>query len=259
MCQPLFQELTKVEERIRSAAGISLFLDFDGTLAALGDHPAAARLSERARQTLLRTANADRIMTTVISGRSLADLRSRTGVDGLIYAGNHGLEICGRGLHFTEPLAVARQEKLQAISGQLIADFQGIKGVIVEFKGLTTAIHYRQAKESDVVRIEKAVRAALASVTASFHQTQGKKVFEILPRTGWHKGRAVRWIGRHVGSGRLPVYLGDDVSDEDAFRELLEGVTVKVGSCETTAARYHVDDPAAVEQFLTWLVSHETT
>jgi trehalose-phosphatase len=258
MCQPLLQELTKVEERIRAVAGVSLFLDFDGTLAPLAGDPEEAHLDEGTRKALARIASCERIVTTVISGRTLADLRSRTGLEELIYAGNHGLEIRGRGLHFVEPVADARREKLQQLSNQLAAELQGIKGVIVEPKGLTTTIHYRQAGEWDVAKIERVVRATLSPVAASFRVIAGKKVFEILPQTGWHKGRAVRWIGRHVGGGRqLSIYLGDDCSDEDAFRELPEGISVKVGNCTITAARYHLADPAAVEQFLIWLANHE--
>jgi len=257
MCQPLFLDLSKVEERIRAASRISLFLDFDGTLAPLGDHPANARLAGQTREAINRIVRLDRVVTTIISGRALADISSRIGLDNIIYAGNHGLEICGRKLHFTEPTAAERRPELQEISSQVTESLRSMPCAVVEHKGLTTTVHYRGATSREVTRIQDAVRAIVAPAASSFRVSMGKMAFEIVPRTGWHKGTAVRWINRCLNQeDLLSTYLGDDRSDEDAFRALPDGITIKVGDFTLTAARYHLADPPEVQKFLVWLANH---
>jgi trehalose-phosphatase len=124
----------------------------------------------------------------------------------------------------------------------------------VEYKGLTAAVHYRMAAEADWTRIEQIVYAATARNGALFHVNPGRKVFDIVPRTNWHKGAAVEWINGHLGNREvLTVYLGDDTSDEDAFSVLPDAVTIKVGAPAATCARYGLAGPAAVHEFLLWL------
>ena len=254
MGQPLSQFVGEVGERIKTAERVSLFLDFDGTLSWLAPSPETAWLSEQTRETLDRISKMHHVVTTIISGRAVEDLYARVRLDGLIYAGNHGLEIFGRHLRFVEPSAAARRELLSRLSLSLAERLQPISGALVEYKGYTASIHYRQASETDVPEIEDAVRRAVALVSARFRVNAGKKVFEIVPRTDWHKGAAVHWINRHLGNGAvLPIYLGDDATDEDAFCVLPDAITVKVGPSEVTCARYQLPDPAAVHEFLEWL------
>jgi trehalose 6-phosphate phosphatase len=107
------------------------------------------------------------------------------------------------------------------------------------------------------------VRVTVARAGKLFRVNQGRKVFEIVPRTAWHKGAAVRWINSHLSNGHLgkeeilSVYVGDDTSDEDAFRILPDAVTVKVGPALATCARYTLPDPSAVHEFLLWLAIQE--
>jgi len=258
MCPSLFQDLAKVDDRIRAAARISLFLDFDGTLVPLRPDPAEVRLSEETRATLIRLMRNDRTVTTMISGRSLSDLCSRVGLEGLIYAGNHGMEISGRQLHFIEPSAEIRREELRALSAKIAAGLRDVEGVFVEYKGLTTSIHYRSAAVRDLARIETLVRGAVALGPNLFRLDSGKMTFEIIPRAFWNKGAAARWINQHLGDGgALSIYLGDDNTDEDAFCALPDGITVKVGAFAATSAKYHLADPSAVHEFLNWLANHE--
>ena len=259
MCQSLFQELYKIEERIRAAAKVSLFLDFDGTLALLKEHPADAQLDTPTRETLSRISHNERIITTIISGRAASDLRSRVGVENLIYAGNHGLEIRGRQFSFLEPTAAARQDELRRLSTELAARLEPIAGAVVENKGLTASVHYRGAPVRELTRIENTIRALTSPIAEAFVVRPGKMAFEIVPRTGWHKGSAVLWINQHIGNeNTLPIYVGDDTTDEDAFGALPEGITVKVGSFTVTSARYYVADPPAVHEFLIWLANNVT-
>ena len=256
MCHCLFQHSTNIEAYLRAAEKISVFLDYDGTLVPFVPNPAEAQLDERARETLARISSKRRVAVTIISGRSLADIHARINLEGLIYAGNHGLEICSGGMQFIEPMAAARKQELAQLSRRLAAELRGIEGAVVEYKGLTTTIHHRQAAVREIGRIEDAVRAAVALVAKSFRTASSKMAIEVMPRTRWHKGKAAAWINQHLGGKPLSLFIGDDETDEDAFRALPDGITVRVGSCTDTAARYCLTDPSAVHEFLTWFANH---
>lgn len=253
----LLQNLTDVEAGLRTAGRISLFLDFDGTLAPFVQDPAEARLDGGMRETLAQLSGIPRLTTILISGRSLSDIRERVGLEGVIYAGNHGMEICGGGLRFVEATAAARRQELLGLSAELAAELRDIQGAILEYKGLTTTVHYRRVAVGERARLRRVVRAAVAPASRSFRLASSKMALEILPRSGWHKGEAVRWINRRLGEDEvLSLYLGDDLTDENAFRALPGGITVRVGNCTATLARYCVADPPAVREFLSWLVNH---
>lgn len=256
MCHYLFQHSTKVEARLRAADKISVLLDYDGTLVPFVKSPERARLDEYTRETLARLSRKRRVAVSIISGRSLADIRARIGLEGLIYAGNHGLEICGGGLQFIEPTAAARREDLAQLSSKLATGLRDIEGAVVECKGLTTTIHYRLAAVREIGRIEDAVQAAVALAPEFFRTAPSKMAVEVVPRTGWNKGQAAGWINHRLGGKPLSLYIGDDETDEDAFRALPDGITVRVGRYTVTSARYCVPDPVAVYDFLTWLADH---
>ncbi len=252
MATPMQQP--EVEERIRVARRVALFLDFDGTLAPLVPEPAGARMNEAVRQALAAISRQDRAVVAIISGRSLDHLRERVGLPNLIYAGNHGLEIEGRGLSFVEPIAAAARDELRAVTERLESALRTVPGAFVEYKVLTTSAHYRNVAVEDVGRVEQAVHEAIAPAAGLFRLGSGKMLWEILPRTEWDKGAAVRWIlDRLGGEDILSIYFGDDLTDEDAFRALPDGLTFKVGCTGATDARYRVSSPAAVEEFLEWL------
>jgi trehalose 6-phosphate phosphatase len=256
MLKPLMHFLPEVDVRIQSADCVALFLDFDGTLAPIVEDPANARLADVVREALQRVVKQDSIVTTVISGRGVEDLYARIRVDNIIYSGNHGLEIFGRGLRFVEPEADRRRNQLRRLTELLAGRLRRFAGVLVEEKGLTASIHFRQAEEDDMPAIEDTVRATVTAAGPWFRLGTGREVFDIVPCTGWHKGAAVQWIlDRLSAAGSLPIYLGDDTSDEDAFAVLKDGVTVRVGGPPATFAQYGVPGPADVYRFLVWLES----
>ena len=172
----------------------------------------------------------------------------------IIYAGNHGLEITGPGLHFIEPMAASQSEALEELARHLQVRLRYIPGVEVENKVLSASIHYRRASAEYVDHVYHAVRDSTEPVGHLFQVTQGLKVFDIRPRVPWDKGRAVRWI-REALSERdaLAFYLGDDLTDEDAFAAMPEAITISVGRAIGTCARYHLEAQDSVKDFLTWL------
>lgn len=254
MLKPLLQSLSELDQKIQPARNVALFLDFDGTLAPIVDEPSDASLPAGVRDVLERLVRLDSIVTTIISGRAVEDVYVRIRLEGVIYAGNHGVEIFGRGLTFIEPTADSRRDQLRRLAEVVAAKLENVEGVRVEDKGLTVSIHTRQVSVVDVPIVEEAVRTSVAAAGALFRLNKGRRVFEILPRTGWHKGAAVQWILNHLpGDGTLPIYLGDDSSDEDAFAVLTDAVTVRVGAPLESCAQYRIPGPAEAYQFLVWL------
>lgn len=249
--------VSDVRNRAGAASSISLFLDFDGTLVPIAADPKVPRLDPSTAETLKLLSRRGSLTTTIISGRAVEDLYVRIRLEGLIYAGNHGLEIFGHGLRFVEPVAAARRFQLERLCEQLTEKLQSVPGALVEYKGLTASVHYRRATTEGGGRIQEAVYALTAPYGAQFRINPGRKVFEIVPRTNWHKGAAVHWINNHFDRDALTIYLGDDTTDEDAFAALPEAITIKVGSVPASCARYLVPDPATVHEFLLWLAAED--
>jgi trehalose 6-phosphate phosphatase len=260
MSKLLAKVIADVKDRIQSADWISLFLDFDGTLVPIATDPKVPQLDPDTAEALKLISSQESLATTIISGRAIEDLYGRIRLEGLIYAGNHGLEIFGRNLRFVEPIAWSQREQLETICSELDVELQTIDGAFVEYKGLTASVHYRLAAPADVPEIEAAIHAAVTRNGALFRVNRGLKVFEIIPRTDWNKGAAARWINNHVTQMPvLSIYLGDDTTDEDAFLALRGAVTIKVGPPSVTSAHYQLPDPSAVYEFLLWLAAQETS
>jgi trehalose 6-phosphate phosphatase len=254
MSRPLFEAIAEVGGRIERAPELLICLDFDGTLTPLQDEPSQVSLTPHMQRALRGLTEQPGLYLAVISGRERADLQSRLRMPGLIYAGNHGLEISGEGILFIEPNAAASSDLIKAFAEELRGRLQGIPGAIVENKGLTLSIHYRMVAESDAEQVRKLLHAALAGTDHPFQLACGNKVYDIRPRVYWNKGSAVGWIKEQLGKpDLLVVYVGDDVTDEDAFAALPDGITVKVGDPGETVAQYHLENPAEVRKFLEWL------
>ena len=167
-----------------------------------------------------------------------------------------GLEILSRQLRFVEPVASERRDALERLCEEIEAKVQPVPGTLFERKGLTAAVHYRQAAESSWPAIQQAglLRGGTPRRAIS-HQSWPQESLDIMPRTDWHKGAAVESINSHLAGKLFTIYLGDDVTDEDAFSVLPNNVTVKVGPVTATCARFRLSGPAAVQEFLLWLAN----
>lgn len=232
---------------------LALFLDYDGTLTPIVERPEDAALAAETRAVLRRLAQ--RHSVAIVSGRDLQDVRERVGIEGLHYAGSHGFDIAGpRGSHAHEA-ARAAEPRLAAAADELERDTAKLAGVQVERKRFAIAVHFRRARDADRDAVEAAVDRALAR-HAGLRKTGGKKIFELRPDVDWDKGRAVLWLLKELGlEEALPVYIGDDVTDEDAFRALARrGVGIAVqGAPQPTAAQYTLRDPDEVRALLAGL------
>jgi trehalose 6-phosphate phosphatase len=249
----LLDNLEVIEERIASANRVSLFLDFDGTISGIVVNPGDAKLDPEIRSILKTLCARWDFDVSIISGRALADVRERAGLSNVIYAGNHGLEIQSDTIRFREPQAEALRRELRCVLLQLKLALSDTDGVEIEDKALTLSVHFRRVSEHlrDWVRN---VTHSTVSRSRSFSCREGKMVLEVRPQITWNKGHAVKWIAREVlPAGSVPIYIGDDVTDEDGFAAIPEGITIRVGGPTETEAQYLLPDVPAVGQFLTWL------
>ena len=250
MLSSLKEVLAEVLSRTKMGAA-SLCLDFDGTLAPIAPEPSEARLDESVRRALTRIQGTKRMAVGVISGRAIMDLQRRVGVEGLVYAGNHGLEIVGNGLRFVDSAAVSAMDELHEVSKQLLSLLWQIPGIRIEEKRLTTVVHYRLVANVHLSRIRDTIKEVVVPYAAKLQVRSGKKSVEILPRTDWNRGAAVLWINRLLGiPARSAIYAGDDATDEEVFKALSSGVTIRVGDCARTWARYVLSGPGEVRQLL---------
>jgi len=242
----------------------SVFLDYDGTLTPIVARPDLAVLSDAMRDILRELAA--RCSVAVVSGRDLDDVRNLVKLDDIVYAGSHGFDIAGPGgLRIQHDEGAAFTAAVQRATERLRPALASIAGALVEPKRFAVAVHYRQVKPGEVPAVEAAVDRVLAAVP-ELHKTGGKMVFELRPRFDWDKGKAVLWLLSALGqddADTLPFYIGDDLTDEDAFSALSDrGITVYVGHPEHTAAHYTLEDSDQVGAFLTRLtqtLDHDDT
>src|SRR5437763_33814 len=208
--------LDHVHEIVRSGNRLAVFLDYDGTLTPIVSHPEDAWLSESMRQTL-RSLTA-RVPVAILTGRDLDDVRGRVLVDGIVDAGSNGFDSAGAG-GLRRDLGAAYLPVLDEAETELREALDEIPGAQLERKHFSVAAHYRNVNENDAVRVALAVDAVGAK-HRELRRMDGKKVYELLPDIDWNKGKAMLWLLETLGlDGRkaLPIYIGDDRTDEDAF------------------------------------------
>ncbi len=233
-----------------------LFLDFDGTLVPIRDKPETCFLSPHIRDELEVLMSSPDIRIAILSGRSLPDLRKRINISGIYYGGNHGLDISGPDIVYTHPVAVSTKGLIGRISRQLKKEIAEIDGARLETKGLTFALHYRLSnKESGAAAREAFWRIFAENNTAGrLKVLKGKKVLELAPDVSWDKGKAARFLLEQIKAKHLPLYVGDDLTDETAFQALRdEGITVRVGYSKKTAGKYFLRDQKETGKFLRYM------
>lgn len=236
----------------------AVFLDYDGTLTPIVEDHTRALLAEDMRAAV--AALAERCAVTIVSGRDLAKLREMVSLEGIWYAGSHGFEIAG-----PDPGERLEQgaEFLSEIDGMervLRRRLTGIEGHSIERKKYAIAVHYRQVAEDEVGKLRSILDKMLLEHPCMYLD-HGKKVFEVRPEIEWNKGEAVLWVLQRLAREHrspLPLYVGDDITDEDAFQVLAgRGLCIAVRHDESrqTAADYTVADTRDVKRLLEMLLA----
>jgi len=250
---PLFENAPAIAQRIASAGHVALLLDFDGTISEIVSRPEDAEMAPQIRPHLQALAARPGFHVAVVSGRALEDVRARTGLENVIYVGNHGLEIEAGTTRFREPHAESLRRELRSLALQLKLALAETDGLEIEDKGLTLSVHYRRVPEQLHHWVREVTNGAAAR-SRSFLCREGKMVLEVKPQSTWNKGYAIKWILREIlPSPSLPIYIGDDVTDEDAFAAIPQGITIRVGDPGVSRAHFYLPHVAAVGEFLEWL------
>jgi trehalose 6-phosphate phosphatase len=231
----------------------AFFLDYDGTLTPIVERPELAIMSHEMRDAVRQLAEHGTV--AIVSGRALEDVRKLVQLNKLVYAGSHGFEIAGpEGTQITHDVGEQFVTAVDHAEQLLHDELDGIEGVLIERKHVSVAIHVRLVNSKNVSRVEQVVER-VAKEQPTLRITSGKKVYELQPNIDWHKGKAVAWLMQALkleGPDVLPIYIGDDVTDEDAFVALKDtGVGILVSDQpRETAAEYVLRDTGEVEQFL---------
>lgn len=251
----LFQAIDQIRDCLKRAAKVLLLLDYDGTLVPIAEKPELALLPENTRSLLRQLSDHPRVILGVVSGRSLSEIKELVNLEGIIYAGNHGLEMDLLAGHYIFPEAkgfLSQMRELKEILSRCLPDFPGS---LLEDKGLLLSLHYRKLAPNKVPVLKKVLKRVMVAHGQGLEIAEGKKVWEIRPRIACNKGSAVLTILESLSSSEpepLPIYLGDDRTDEDAFRALADkGITIRVGDgLSPTLAHSYLTEQKEVMEFL---------
>lgn len=246
----LFQLQARLDQDWKDKT-ILLFLDYDGTLTPIAQTPSDAVLPPENKRLLHDLARYPRCQVVVISGRAMVDLKQMVDVQGITYIANHGWEMEDPSMDLKSQLPADTVSAMEHIKNELILKLSGVKGVLIEDKGGTLSVHYRQVSLNQVPLVKKIIDHTCDPFLQinSVKILLGKKVLEIIPPIMWNKGEAALWLFKkqEIIKGRgqiLPVYIGDDTTDEDAFEALKnKGITVFVGAPKFSVAEYCLAGP----------------
>ena len=240
---------------LSDAKQVLLGLDFDGTLSPTVDRPELAALPAQARESLISLSRHEKFLIAIVSARSLDDVRDRAGIEGLIYAGNRGMEISGGGMEFVHPEALELKEQIDQAARRLRDALERFDGVVFEYKELSLTVHHRLVPSESVPDVNRVVdeetRPFLES--GALKMSPAKMSVEVLPNVPWGKGDALREIRAALSPDSFPVYFGDDLVDEEGFAwvQNVGGFGVYVGPAGSgTVARYRLDSPEEVAEAL---------
>lgn len=252
----LFIKSGKLKSRLKKR--LFFFLDYDGTLTPIAKTPEEAVLPQETKQLLKNLLKTKKCELAIISGRTLQELKKNVGLRNIIYAGSHGFEIEGPNFKFKYPLPHKYNTILKQIRNELHKKLSDVKGIIIEDKRYSVCLHYRLVNSAFVPQVRSCFRHLLQP---HLRQKQiviyrGKSVLEARPNLDWNKGKTVLWLlekisSAHKATSIFSIYIGDDITDEDAFKILkAKGLTIFVGKPRKFHAKYYLYNTNEVIGFL---------
>ncbi len=254
-----WKDINNIKKFISGKSLIVLFLDFDGTISPIKSTPKKAKIAPKTQELLKKLSVSPNILTVIISGRSLKDLRQKIPSEIVNLAANHGLEWVIEGKYNHVPLKskYLRSLRLAKLSIKNLAE--SFPNIIIEDKKLGVAIHYRLLDNHQIIIFKTRFKSIIKKYTDAnlLEVINGKKVFDIRPAVNWTKGNFAKSIvEKIVSQGRNPlvICIGDDTTDEDMFNKFDSGITIKVGKNNVSKSKYYVQNVDEVAKFLQLLI-----
>jgi trehalose 6-phosphate phosphatase len=244
--QYLFHVWKEISQRIHSAKVLALLLDFDGTLVRIQRQPDKVRVPEKTKSLLTQLARHPKVFVAIVSGRRRLDIQMRIGISALHYVGLHGAEEEGRRTEVGKDV----QRDLELAKSRARKEIGSMPGMRIEDKGLSFAVHYRGAKPAVARNARSRLLELIAPLRHALNMLTGAMVWEVLPIVIRGKGIASRDLLNQLPAGTAAIYIGDDGTDESAFRELRDQITIRVGKTKESNAQYYVRNPSEVIHFL---------
>lgn len=278
MSEALLPVIDRVAARL-AGRPLAVLLDVDGTLAPIAPRPEEAAVPAETRKVVAALAALPDVRVALVSGRAAADARRMVGVANVWVIGNHGFEVVSPdGGELPQPELEPWRSAVARAARRIAPLVAPVPGVLLEDKGWTLSVHYRLADPKVVPRLVESVERVAEPL--GLRVMRGKMVVEVRPDVRVDKGTAVLRLANQLGAlarreddvsgddrdaaagdgNGSAVFVGDDRTDEDAFRALRSRsarvVTVRVthGEEMATAAEFSLEDPAAVRSFLEWLL-----
>ncbi len=256
----LWQDIDKITSLLENNRPKLLILDFDGTLAPIVETPRKAKLPKKTKDVLQKLAQKSGFHLAVISGRELSDIKSKIGITNIIYGGNHGLEgeiLEKRFIHPAVKKAAPIIKNIFIKAGEIA---QKYKGIFIENKKAAIGFHYRMAERNKI----KEIKSLLEDLLKGFHDhklisvIEGKEEIDILPKTDWGKGHFAELITKDISARTklhpIVIAIGDDATDENAFKNLKNEITIVVGKKPASKAKYYLENLEDVFRFLKTLI-----
>jgi len=252
----LWKNLDKITAQLQKSSVKVLMLDFDGTLTPIVKNPSDAKLSAEARNLLQEMCQKPNFYLAIISGRKLTDIKKRIGLAKMIYGGDHGLEGEIFGKEYSFPVPKQIMTALRNIRKQLVKIANQYQGAQVENKDHALSFHYRSVATEQLQEVISLFKITLKPFIKNklVFTITGKKVIDIVPNVHWNKGcfadLIIRKITDQTSKIPLAIVIGDDKTDENIFQSLKNGITIVVGKKAQSKAKYYLNNPKEVVQFL---------
>ena len=252
-----FDHSSQIYNKILKSNSIVLFLDYDGTLVSFKNRPKEVKTPKKIKKIIRQLIKNPKIMVIIVTGRTLYDIKKLLNVNGLSFIALHGLQIetVSRFQYIWKQADQARL-LVKSIKERMQTELEKEKGAFIEDKELTVVLHYRLLQTNRIQNTLNKFRKAVYYNDKKniFEIINGEKVIEARPK-GWNKGKAIEmFLAKHAKKKNiLPIYIGDDITDEDAFKFLgKRGVSIYVSnqSKRKTTARYWLKNPDDVYYFL---------
>jgi trehalose 6-phosphate phosphatase len=252
----LFSHWAGISKRLKVASNRLYLFDIDGTLAPIAKTPEDAHIDESLRQLVYTLSTRPRTTVGIISGRQIENAMDMVGLRQLIYAGNHGIEMRFNGVQRIQPQEKSRVVALKRLYRKAKKELSIVPGALVEGKGLTMSLHYRLVDKKNKPMFDRIIQKKIFPLLkmGDFLSRKGKKVIEVVPNGHWDKGSVVKMLMKH-SKKPITVYIGDDVTDENAFGVLdHDGVSIRVGRKKKSKAAYYLKSQYEVKNLLKRLV-----